>query len=60
MPGFEKLIPCAAMAAVVFAASSPLAGQAPVQKGRSAAMAASEETLRAALDRVDAMLTAAS
>jgi bacillolysin len=56
MPGFEKVIPCAAIAAVVFAASSPLIGQAPVQNGRSVTMAASEDALPAALHRIDAML----
>ena len=57
MSSFEKVISCAAIAAVVFAASSRLIGQAPAQNGRSIAMAASEDTLPAALDRVDAMLT---
>ena len=57
MPGFEKVIPWAAIAAVVFAASPRLTGQAPLQNGRSVALAGAQETLPAALDRIDAMLT---
>ena len=57
MSGFEKVIPCAAIAAIVFAASPRLTGQAPVQNGRPVALAAAQDTLPAALDRVDAMLT---
>ncbi len=57
MSGFDKIIPCAAIAALVFAGSSRLTGQAPVENGRSIALAAAEDTLPAALDRVDAMLT---
>jgi bacillolysin len=57
MPGFQRVVPCAAIAAVIFAGSSRLTGQAPVENGRSVALAASEEALPAALDRVDAMLT---
>ena len=57
MSGLEKVIPCGVIAAVMFAASSPLTGQAPVQHGRPLALAAAEDTLPAALDRVDAMLT---
>jgi Zn-dependent metalloprotease len=57
MSGLEKIVPCAAIAALVFAGSSRLAGQIPVEHGTSTAMAAAEETLPAALDRVDAMLS---
>ena len=41
----------------LFAGSSRLTGQAPVENGRSVALAASDDTLPAALDRVDTMLT---
>ena len=57
MSGFRSVVPCAAVAAVLFVGSSRLTGQAPVENGRSVALAASEETLPAALDRVDTMLT---
>jgi bacillolysin len=57
MPGFEKVILCAVIAVAVFAASSRITGQAPVQDGRPLALAAAQDTLPAALDRVDAMLT---
>jgi bacillolysin len=57
MSGFHNVVSCAAIAAVVFAGSSRLTGQGPVENGRSIALAASDETLPAALDRVDAMLT---
>ena len=57
MSGFHKLIPCAAIAALVFAGSSRITGQAPVESGRPIALAAAEDTLPAALARVDAMLT---
>jgi bacillolysin len=57
MSGFQKLVPCAAVAALLFAGSSRLTGQAPVENGRSVALAASDDTLPAALDRVDAMLS---
>ena len=39
------------------AGSSRITGQAPVENGRSIALAAAEDTLPAALERVDAMLT---
>jgi thermolysin len=42
----------------MFAAGSQLMGQVPVDNGQSVAIAASEFTLPAALNRVDAMLTA--
>lgn len=58
MSGFDKVVPCAAIAAVLFAGSSRLTGQAPVENGRSFALAASDDTLPAALDRLDTMLTA--
>ena len=57
MSGFGKVVPCAAIAAVLFAGSAQLTGQAPVENGRSVALAASDDTLRAALNYVDAMLT---
>jgi Zn-dependent metalloprotease len=57
MSGFQKLVSCAAVAALLFAGSSHLSGQAPIENGRSVALAASDDTLPAALDRVDAMLT---
>ena len=57
MPGFHKIIPCAAIAALVFAGGSRITGQAPVENGRPIALAAAEDTLPAALERVDAMLT---
>ena len=46
-----------AIAALVFAGSSRITGQAPVANGRPIALAAAEDTLPAALERVDAMLT---
>ena len=58
MRGFQKIIFCAATAAVVFVATPRIMGQAPVENGRSFALAAAEDTLPAALDRVDAMLSA--
>ena len=57
MPGFHKVVPCAALAAVLFAGSSRLAGQAPIEAGRSIALAASDDALPAALTRLDGMLT---
>ena len=57
MSGFGKVLLCTAIAAVVFAGSAQLTGQAPVENGRSVALAASDDTLRAALNHVDAMLT---
>ena len=56
MSGFQKLVPCAAVAAVLFTGSS-LVGQAPVENGRSVALAASDDTLPAARDRVDTMIS---
>ena len=57
MSGFGKVVPCAAIAAVLFAGSASLTGQAPAESGRSVALAASDDTLPAALNRLDAMLT---
>ena len=57
MSGFRYVVPCASVAALLFAGSSRLTGQAPVENGRSVALAASDDTLPAALDRVDAMMT---
>jgi thermolysin len=56
MSGVDKVVPCAAIAAALIAGSSQLTGQAPAGTGRSVALAASEDTLPAALNRVDAML----
>src|SRR5918992_5123904 len=56
MSAFRNVVLCAAIAAVFIAGSSPLTGQAPVEIGRSFALAASDDTLRAALDRIDGML----
>jgi len=58
MSGFDKVIPFAAAAALLFAASSRLTGQVPVENGRSFPLAASAEALPETLDRVDAMLSA--
>jgi bacillolysin len=57
MSGFGKVVPCAVVAAVLFAGSAHLTGQAPIENGRSVPLAASDDTLRAALNYVDAMLT---
>lgn len=57
MSAFRKIVPCAAVAALLFAGSSRLTGQAPVENGRSVSIAAAADTLRQALDRVDAMLS---
>lgn len=56
MPVFRHLVLFAAIAAVFIAASSPLTGQGPADIGRSFALAASDDTLPAALDRIDRML----
>lgn len=60
MSGFEKVVPCAAVAAVVFLGSLPLNGQspAPIERHRSYALAGFEDTLPAALSHVDTMLVA--
>ena len=58
MSGFHKVVPCAAIAALLFVGSSRLTGQAPVENGRSFALAASDAALPEALDQVDTMLTA--
>src|SRR5688572_27781471 len=58
MSGFDKVVPCAAIAALLFVGSSRLAGQGPVESDRSFALAASDGALPEALTRVDAMLTA--
>lgn len=58
MSGFDKIMTCAAVAALLFAGSSQLTGQAPVENGRSFALAASDDALPEALNRVDGMLTA--
>ena len=58
MSGFQRLVSCAAIAAIIVAGSSRLTGQSPVEIGRPVAIAASEDALPAALDRVDAMMTA--
>jgi bacillolysin len=56
MSGFHKVVPCAAIATLVFAGSSRLTGQAPVQNDRQVALAASDDSLPAALDRIGSML----
>jgi Zn-dependent metalloprotease len=58
MSGFDKVMPFAAVAAILFAGSSRLTGQAPIENGQSFAMAASEDSLPEALDRIDTMLGA--
>jgi bacillolysin len=60
MSGFQKIVPCAAMAAVLFLGTSRLTGQSAVtpDTGRSFALAGFEDTLPQALDQVDAMLSA--
>ena len=45
MSGFHTIIPCAAIAALVFAGSSRITGQAPVETGRPIALAAADDTL---------------
>ena len=58
MSGFDKVIPFAAAAALLFAASSRLTGQVPIENGQSFPLSASADTLPEALDRIDAMLGA--
>jgi len=58
MLGVDKIVPYAAVAAVLLAGSSRLVGQAPVENGRSFGIAASEDALPDALNRVDTMLGA--
>ncbi len=57
MSGFDKIVSCAAIACVLFAGSSQLAGQAPVENDRSIALAESGDALPTTLNRVDDMLT---
>ena len=57
MPGFRKVATCAALAALMFAGTSQLAGQSPAVIARSVGLAASGDLLPAALTRVDRMLT---
>jgi bacillolysin/thermolysin len=58
MSGFHRVLaPGAAVAAVFILSNSQLTGQAPADQGHSFALAASEDTLPAALDRIDDMLT---
>jgi bacillolysin len=58
MPGFNKLVSCAAAAAVLFLGGSRLTGQVALSpdKGRSVPVAASGAALPATLAHVDAML----
>ena len=58
MSRFDKVIPCAAVAAVLFLSGSRLTGQAPAasENGRSFALAGADDTLPDALSRVDTML----
>ena len=59
MSGVDKILSFAAIATVLFlASSSRLTGQAPVEMGRSFAMAASDDSLPDALNRIDTMLSA--
>ncbi len=59
MSGFDKVVPCAAIAAVLFFSSSRLTGQisTSLDDGRSFALAGADDTLPEALDRVDTMLS---
>jgi bacillolysin len=57
MSGFRKVVPCAALATLMFAGSSQIAGQSPAVIARSLALAASGDSLPAAVTRVDGMLT---
>ena len=59
MSSFEKLVPIAAIAAMLFWGSSAVTGQSgSLENGRSFALAAAEETLPEATDHVDTMLGA--
>ena len=60
MSGFQRVVPCAAIAAVLFLSSSRLTGQSSgsPEYDRSFALGGFEDTLPDALDRVDAMLSA--
>ena len=57
MSRFDTFVPYALAAAGLFFAGSNLTGQAPLENGRPFALAAAQEALPAALDRVDAMLS---
>ena len=57
MRAFRKIVPCAAVAAFLFASNPKITGQAPLENGRSVFIAAAEDTLPLALERVDAMLS---
>ena len=57
MSAVRKIVPGAGMAALLFASTPILTGQTPVENGRSFSIAASENTLPEALDRIDAMLS---
>ncbi|HKY21597.1 MAG TPA: M4 family metallopeptidase [Vicinamibacterales bacterium] len=60
MSSVKRVLSCAAIAAVLFLSSTRLTGQIPelTERGRSFALAGAEDMLPAALDRVDAMLSA--
>jgi Zn-dependent metalloprotease len=60
MPVFNKVIPCAALGAVLVLFDSRVTGQSPLpaERGRSFELAAADDTLPEALLRVDAMLSA--
>ncbi len=58
MSRFGRIVPFAAVAAVLFAGSSRLTGQTPTEIGRSFSLTASGDALPEALDRIDAMLGA--
>jgi bacillolysin len=57
MSAYRTIVPCAAVAALLFGSTSQLAGQAPLENGRSFSIAASGDALPEALDRIDAMLS---
>ena len=60
MSAFDKLIPCAAVAAALLLSGSRLTGQASpwLENGRSFGLAGADDTLPEALSRVDTMLRA--
>ena len=57
MRAFRNVVPYAAVAVFLFAGNPKITGQAPLENGRSVSIAAAEDSLREALDRVDAMLS---
>lgn len=57
MPRFDTLIGLTAIASALFFASSNVIGQAPIENGQSYGLAAAGDTLMAALDHVDALMS---